>query len=241
MYAQTHGEPASVLGGVDRLDSRKVAQQDIEVCDEVVDLALAQPGQQRILSGEGQADSPIVHGLALCRQREFEISSVALLALDQLLVQKNGGAAAESCLVCSHQLAHLRARSRLVNSQVGKYPPFDDVDVELSPVDLGGASRQFVRKPKQQAGHILLEMEMGLLAAGRPGRHARRPQVANDWIADPSEYWPFNSSRASESLIGSAAKSPQIGPGKLSLRRRLKRRRRARRDTGDVLLQPTRD
>jgi len=236
MYAQTHREPASVLGGVDRFDSREVAQQDIEVCDEVVDLALAQPGQQRILSGEGQADSPIVHGLPPCRQREFEISSGALLALDQLLVQKNGRAAAESCLVCSHQLAHLRTRSRLVNSKVGKYPPFDDVDVELSPIDLGGASRQFVRKPKQQAGHILLEMEMGLLAAGRPGRHARRPLVANDWIADPSDYWPFNSSRASESLTGPATKSPQVASRESSMHQRPKR---ARENADNVHFQPT--
>jgi hypothetical protein len=42
----------------------------------------------------------------------------------------------------------------------------------LSPVDLGGAPRQFIRKPEQQAGYIPLEMEMGLFASLRPGRHA---------------------------------------------------------------------
>jgi hypothetical protein len=165
-----------VFGGVDSLDGGQVAQEDIEICDQVVNLALVQPGQQRILPGKRQMDNAIMHGLAFRCEREFEISSRSLLALDQLLALQSGCSTTVARLVPSHQLAHLRACPGLIHGEIRQDAPLEDVYPELSPIDLGGAPGQLVRKPKQQAGYIPLEMEMGLLAGVRRGRHALRPR-----------------------------------------------------------------
>lgn len=210
MYPQAHRKQNLVLGGVDRFDRRQVAQKDIEICDQVVDLTLAQPCQQRILAGERQADDAVVHSFALRRQHELEISSLTLLALDQFLVLKNGRSPAETCLVRSHQLAHLRACSGLIDGKVRQNAPLHDVYSELSPIDLGGAPRQFIRKPEQQARHIHIEMEMGLLAAGR---HAFGPRVDNEWLIGSDNYWPDNATPASTSLSDPANKSLRVAPG----------------------------
>ena len=197
MYPQARRAQHLVLGGVDRLDGRQVAQKDIEICDQVVDLALAQPGQQRILTGERQTDNAIMHGLTFRREHEFEVSSGSLLALDQLLALQDGCSTAEARFVSSHQLAHLRACSGLIHGEVRQNAPLDDVYPELSPIDLGSAPGQLIRKPKQQAGYIPIETEMGLLASVRPGRHALRSRVANKRVIALEDYWPDNSKVAS--------------------------------------------
>jgi hypothetical protein len=161
-----------VFGRVDRLDGRQVTQENIEICDQVVDLALAQPGEQRTLASQRKADDAIVHGLALRGEHEFEISSRSLLALDQLLALQSGRSTTVARFVSSHQLAHLRACSGLIHGEIRQNSPLDDVYPESSPIDLGSAPGQLIRKPKQQAGYIPLEIEMGLFAGVRPGRHA---------------------------------------------------------------------
>ena len=198
MYPQVRRGQHLVFGGVDRLDSGQVAQEDIEICDQVVNLALVQPGQQRILPGKRQMDNAIMHGLAFRCEHEFEISSRSLLALDQLLALQSGRSTTVARFVSSHQLAHLRACSGLIHGEIRQNAPLDDVYPESSPIDLGSAPGQLIRKPKQQAGYIPIETEMGLLANVRPGRHALRSRVANKRVIALDDYCPDNSKAASE-------------------------------------------
>src|SRR5262245_7880534 len=117
MHPQARTGQPLVLAGVDRLDGRQVAQEDIERRNQVVDLALAQPGEQCILASQCQADRAVMKCPAFCCERELEISSRSLLGLDQLFALQSGCSTTVARLVSSHQLAHLRACSGLIHGE----------------------------------------------------------------------------------------------------------------------------